>query len=275
MSAASAAAAAMSDARIQTISSILNLCERATINMEREGIANAVKAIIIICMKFVDKEALFKAVLPGMYIDWEYVRAQLSSGGGTGSGGASGASSQGKKNLLGDSQTWLHMMQFLNFGEATMPERVLQMQHPTLSCMHAATTAAGAGKTLKFDDVSKLLILNNIEGLTSKMMIELYTSSRLNCNTHAICSGKAAFSFLALSCHICQTSTLTHAICSGEAAFPFLALPNPEAEQNNNFSPHTHTYTCRHRQRAGRREAWQRRIREQLQVRTRNTAEGR
>jgi hypothetical protein len=35
MSAASATAAAMSDARIQTISSILNLCERATINMER------------------------------------------------------------------------------------------------------------------------------------------------------------------------------------------------------------------------------------------------
>ncbi len=210
----------MSDARIQTISSILNLCERATINMEREGIANAVKAIIIICMKFVDKEALFKAVLPGMYIDWEYVRAQLSSAGGTGSGGASGASSQAKKNLLGDSQTWLHMMQFLNFGEATMPDRVLQMQHPTLYCMHAATTAAGAGKTLKFDDVSKLLILNNIEGLTSKMMIELYTSSRLNCNTHAI--------------------------CSGEAGFPFLALSFPEAEQNNNFSPHTHKHTLSH-----------------------------
>ena len=81
-----ASAAEMSDARIQTISSILNLSKRATINMQREGIANAVKAIIIICMKFVDKEALFKAVLPGMYIDWEYVRAQPSSGGGTGSG---------------------------------------------------------------------------------------------------------------------------------------------------------------------------------------------
>ena len=127
-----------------------------------------------------------------------------------------------------------------------MPDRVLQMQHPTLYCMHAATGAAGAGKTLKFNDVCKLLILNNIEGLTSKMMIELYTSSRLNCNTHAICSGKAAFSFLALSCHICQTSTLTHAICSGEAAFPFLALSCPEAEQNNNFSSHTHTHTHTH-----------------------------
>ena len=138
------------------------------------------------------------------------------------------------------------MMQFLNFGEATMPDRVLQMQHPTLYCMHAATGAAGAGETLKFNDVCKLLILNNIEGLTSKMMIELYTSSRLNCNTHAICSGTAAFSFLALLCHICQTSTLTHAICSGEAAFPFLALSCPEAEQNNNFSPHTHKHTLSH-----------------------------
>ena len=34
-----------------------------------------------------------------------------------------------------------------------------------------------------------MLILNNIEGLTTKHMIELHTSSRLNCNTHVICAG--------------------------------------------------------------------------------------
>ena len=44
--------------------------------MEREGIANSIKAIIIICMKFVHKEALFNSVLPSMYIDWDYIRAQ-------------------------------------------------------------------------------------------------------------------------------------------------------------------------------------------------------
>jgi hypothetical protein len=57
--------------------------------MEREGISNAIKAIIIICMKYVDKEVLFKAVLPNMYIDWEYVQAQ--GGGGGGGGGVAGS----------------------------------------------------------------------------------------------------------------------------------------------------------------------------------------
>lgn len=48
--------------------------------------------------------------------------------------------------------------------------------------------SAGRGK-LDFNDACKLLVLNNIEGLTSRMMIEHHTSSRMNCNTHAICSG--------------------------------------------------------------------------------------
>ena len=69
-------AQAMSDSKIRTISSIINICERTTISMEREGIANAVRAIVIISMKFVNKEALFKAILPDMYIDWDYIKNQ-------------------------------------------------------------------------------------------------------------------------------------------------------------------------------------------------------
>ena len=64
----------MSDSRISMISSLLNICERATIRMDQEGIANTVKALVIISMKFVDKEALFKSVLPDTFIDWEFIR---------------------------------------------------------------------------------------------------------------------------------------------------------------------------------------------------------
>ncbi len=105
---------------------------------------------MIICMKFVDKEALFKSVLPDMYIDWEYVRAQgfltgsswssvSSSGGGGSSGGGSAMVMQHAKktNLLGDSHTWLHLIQFLDFGDLKMPDRILQAQHPPLYCMHS------------------------------------------------------------------------------------------------------------------------------------------
>jgi hypothetical protein len=177
-----AASDQQSESKIRAISSLLNLCERATINMEREGISNAIKAIIIVCMKFVDKEALFKAVLPDVYIDWDYVKAHTGTS-------AAPQNASCRKNLLGDSSTWLHMMQFLDFGEPKIPDRLLQNQHPPLYCMHAAVMASGTGGKLNFNDACKLMILNNIEGLTSKMMIELHTTSRLNCNTMAICSG--------------------------------------------------------------------------------------
>lgn len=62
------------DSKIRAISSLLNVCEKTTINMERESIANTVKAIVAICLKFVDKEGLFKSILPDFYIDWEYVK---------------------------------------------------------------------------------------------------------------------------------------------------------------------------------------------------------
>ncbi len=42
---------------------------------------------------------------------------------------------------------------------------------------------------LKFNDACKLLLLNNIDGLTSRMMIELFTSEKLKRNTHSICTG--------------------------------------------------------------------------------------
>ena len=45
----------LSDLKIRAISSLLNVCERTTISMDRESIANTIKAIIVICLKFVNK----------------------------------------------------------------------------------------------------------------------------------------------------------------------------------------------------------------------------
>lgn len=64
----------MSDSRVRMISSILNICERATLRLEQEGIGNTVKALVIMSLKFVDRETLFRTILPSTFIDWEYVR---------------------------------------------------------------------------------------------------------------------------------------------------------------------------------------------------------
>lgn len=227
----SSAAPALSDASIAAISSLLTLCERATINLEA-SIANAVRACIIVCLKFVDKRAIYDTLLSeSFFIDWEYVTGSAIS---TNQGerprllypteaniavanAAAAAASSGnlssslssylrgisgkKTNLLGDSNVWLQLLQFVDFGELKLPERILQQQYPPLYCMHsavmAAAAAAGAAATaaaapkekgLNFSDSCKLLLLNNIEGLSSRNVLELYTSARLNQNTYALCS---------------------------------------------------------------------------------------
>ena len=191
--------AAISDAKIAAISSLLTLCERSTINLN-ESLTNAIKAVIIVCLKFVDKEALFKEVLPDTFIDWEYVKAQYSSSGSVQnntssacflSAASAGNSSsflqkmRGTTNLLGDSSVWLQLMQFIEFGELKMPERLLQKQHPPLFCMYVAvmshvkkTAANEKATSLNFSDVCKLLLLNNVEGLTARSIIEMHTSAR-------------------------------------------------------------------------------------------------
>lgn len=126
----------MPESKVRTISSIVNLCERTTLNMDKEGVGNAVKAIVIICMKFVDKEALFKAVLPDMYIDWDYIKSQsLYQVPGSG-GGCS------KKNFLGDAGTWLHLVQFMDFGPLTLPEQILQTRSALSSCAAKSVPAS-------------------------------------------------------------------------------------------------------------------------------------
>lgn len=150
-------------------------------NMERDGIGNTVKAIVIISMKFVDKEALFKSILPEMYIDWDFVKDQL----------ASYSSAMGRKNFLGDASLWMNLVQFMDFGSLNLPGPVLQARYPPLYCLHSAIHSSGANHSgLDFGDACKMLLLNNVEGLSSKVMMELHTSSRLNRNTHSICESE-------------------------------------------------------------------------------------
>lgn len=190
-------AGTVSDAKIAAISSLLILCERATINLN-ESLTNAVKAAIIVCLKFVDKEALFKKALPETFIDWEYVKAQQAHS--RNSLLMAPARTSLGINMLGDSSVWLQLMQFISFGEnASMPERLMQKQYPPLFGMYAAVMSHAKKQvtsqqlpqqteTLNFSDVCKLLLLNNVEGLTARNIIEMHTSARLRQNTYTLCS---------------------------------------------------------------------------------------
>ena len=95
--------------------------------------------------------------------------------------------------MLGDSGTWLHIMQFVDFGELKLPEMSLQKKYPPLFSMYSAvmsqcTNHQEKGKWLNFSDVCKLLLLNNIDGLVTRYIVEKHTSMRLNQNTYALCN---------------------------------------------------------------------------------------
>jgi hypothetical protein len=133
-----------------------------------------------------------------------------------------------KRNMLGDSGTWLHIMQFVDFGELKLPEMSLQKKYPPLFSMYSAvmsqcTNHQEKGKWLNFSDVCKLLLLNNIDGLVTRYIVEKHTSMRLNQNTYALCNSivntladdrhssaeyQEAFRFLPLFlicfCHVCN-----------------------------------------------------------------------
>ena len=212
-----------SDAKVDAVASLLNLFERTTVNMD-QSLSNSVKAAMLICLKFVDKRALFEFLLPNTFIDWDYVSNATGMGvvGTTANASSSSvanlpkqnttSSSNGKAanfslisslacmgvagkkiNMLGDSSVWLQLMHFIDFGELKMPERLLQSKYPPLYCMYSTIMSQMRGyhadkNRLNFSDACKLLILNNVEGLTSRNVLELYTSSRLNQNTYALCS---------------------------------------------------------------------------------------
>ena len=95
--------------------------------------------------------------------------------------------------MLGDSSIWLQLLQFIDFGDKPkLSERILQSSYPPLYCMYVTIMSQMKSypekNRLNFSDACKLLLLNNIEGLTSRSILELYTSARLNQNTYALCS---------------------------------------------------------------------------------------
>jgi hypothetical protein len=108
------------------------------------------------------------------------------------------ASNKRNGNMLGDSSVWLQFMQFIDFGDLKISERQMQISYPPLYSMYVAImsqqmkTTQNLGSTqplkLNFSDACKLLLLNNVEGLSSRNVMELYTSAQLNQNTYVLCS---------------------------------------------------------------------------------------
>lgn len=141
------------------VASILSACNRATIDFDSD-VQGSIRALIVVSMKYIDKRDLFSAVMKeSSFVDWQYIDNARLPG----------------KNILGDSSTWLRMMQFTSFGSLDIPESEMQSQYPPLWCIYNSLRSSGAfdstplnsarAYSMNFSDACKMCILNNIEGV--------------------------------------------------------------------------------------------------------------
>jgi hypothetical protein len=165
----------MSEQHRILIASIVSLCDRATISMS-DGAEKAIKSIIAISLKYINRQVLLEGVVPDAYVDWDYVdNAHTLLG--------------NKQNLLGDSDIWLQLLQYLDFGKLILHPQELQIQHPPIWVLYK-TMEEHIGHTEKpwsFNDTSKLFLLSNLLGIPFKYVTERYITKCLDHSSHVVC----------------------------------------------------------------------------------------
>ena len=135
---------------------LLQFSDQYNVSQKDAG-ALPVKAIVL-SLKYVNRQALFSALYPDDFADWELAERTLSG-----------------SNTLGDAETWLTLLSLFDW-QLTEKHRVeIETQHQPLSLIKAALKANGLD-TPAWDTACKVLILQLIQGLQCMHAIELMTS---------------------------------------------------------------------------------------------------
>jgi hypothetical protein len=156
------------------IASIVSLCDRATIDMG-SGIDRAIRSIISVSLKYLDRKSLLSDVVPGGYVDWDYVDSSHSILG-------------NKQNLLGDSDIWLHLLPYIDFGKLSLEQQELKSLHPPIWTLYRTMEEhVGHSGLWSFNDTCKLFLLSNLIGIPFKYVAERYTSKTLKESSLVVC----------------------------------------------------------------------------------------
>lgn len=159
----------------------VDVCRKGTLSTQPGQLLNAVKVVIIVCLKFpfLDPQKLLDICVPGHFVDMEYFGAQRGNC---------------ANNFLGDSAVWLKLISLVSFQLPKVDRhcRYTTSEYPLLDCIFASLKSSGdldvahtgcMPNKLCVDDVCKIFLLVNLEGLSAKHVVDQYTTSRLNKNT--------------------------------------------------------------------------------------------
>lgn len=182
--------ASTGDTSTQFIASLLLLCRKSSISVT-SNISESVKAILIICMKFINREELCKVVIPEHHIDWEFIMDNFPD-------------SNTQHNPLGDILIWLAILDRVDFGELKLPDMLMKRTYPPLFDIYNSIKESraldvdcrkrnipvrddpSAPRKLYFNDACKLVILSNLVGISCKNATDQFTSSRLKMQAYVL-----------------------------------------------------------------------------------------
>jgi hypothetical protein len=164
----------MSDHAIM-VASLVSLCDRATINTS-DGIEKAIKCIVCLSVRYIDRVALLEKVVPGAYVDWNYVdNSQMML--------------LNKQNLFGDSDVWLKLLHYLNFGSLDIEALEFRRLYPPIWTLYQTMEEHVGHNSTKwnFGDTCKVFFLSNLLGIPFNYATERYVTNRLAKDSHVLC----------------------------------------------------------------------------------------
>ena len=134
---------------------------------QKDITALPVKALTL-SLKYIDKRALFTALFPEEYADWDLAERTLGT----------------TNNALGDAETWLCLLSLLDWPHITEKHKAdIELHHKPLAIIKNTLKAHNLDSP-GWGTACRVLILQMIQGLQSMHAIELLTSRALCRNTH-------------------------------------------------------------------------------------------
>lgn len=145
---------------------LLQFSDQYNIN-QKDATSLPIKALIL-SLKYIDRRALFQALYPDEYADWDLAERSIGS----------------TNNVLGDAETWLCLLSLLDWPSITDKHRTdIELHHKPLAVIKASLKTHNLD-TPGWGTACKVLILQMIQGLQAMHAVELLTSRSLCRNTH-------------------------------------------------------------------------------------------
>lgn len=149
--------------RQKAISNFVRFCEDVAVD-PLDSCASYRKALLC-TFKCVDKRSMYTAVYgdDGKFLDWENVEKQ-------------------SRNRIGDATTCIEFLTYCCMDEVSKQERQLCHEHPLIS--NFRQSLQGSGLDIEFQECCRLIVLNNLVGISGSQVTELFLSWLLNADVH-------------------------------------------------------------------------------------------